>query len=210
MDNTLQNSKRCIEEIIGKTFIAIQDAYNYQTENAPKLDHLNRKKLSRIVFPQKRDETTRISEQELRFVFVEQLNKKIHDGWDVYYSVETPTQEAYEGFKNGGTPKQDEDGRSGEFDLVIFNNRLERIALIEFKANNASYQEHKKDFVKLNNENEGNDNVLRYFIEIVKSVNNGTLSSLRGKTEGYEPIFRCWSLGEGKDITIDICSATIK
>ena len=125
MVNITRTPKEYIEEIVQKTFEAIQDAYNYQTENDPKLDNLNRQKLSRIVFPQKRDETTRISEQELRFVFVEQLNIQIHEGWDVYYSVETPTQEAYEGFKNGGTPKQDEDGRSGEFDLVIFNNRLE-------------------------------------------------------------------------------------
>lgn len=210
MVNITRTPKEYIEEIVQKTFEAIQDAYNYQTENDPKLDNLNRQKLSRIVFPQKRDETTRISEQELRFVFVEQLNIQIHEGWDVYYSVETPTQEAYEGFKNGGTPKQDEDGRSGEFDLVIFNNRLERIALIEFKANNASYHEHEKDFVKLNNENEGDDNVLRYFIEIIKNFDKGTLSSLHGKMEGNEPMFKCWSLDKSMDITNEICLAPIK
>ena len=208
MDNTIRTSKEHLEEIVQKTFEAIQDAYNYQTENAPKLDNPNRLKLSRIVFPKKRDETTRISEQELRCVFVEQLNKKINEGWDVFYSVETPTCDAYKGFCRGETPRQDESGRSGEFDLVIFNNRLERIALIEFKANNASDHEHLKDFVKLNNPKEGD--VLRYFIEIVKSYDMGTLSSLRSKTEGNKPIFRCWSLDEGKDITKDICAATIK
>ena len=212
MDDNTRNTrnKECIEEIIRNTFEAIQDAYNYQTEKAPKLDSPNRQRLSRIVFPQKRDDTTRISEQELRFVFVEQLNKKIDEGWDVYYSVETPTYGAYSGFSNGETPKRDEKGRSGEFDLVIFDNRLKRIALIEFKANNASEHEHIKDFVKLNNPKEGDNNVHRYFIEIVKSYDNGTLSSLRSKTEGNNPMFRCWSLGEGKDITKDICKATIK
>lgn len=91
MDDITRNTrnKECIEGIIRNTFEAIQDAYNYQTEKAPKLDSPNRQRLSRIVFPQKRDDTTRISEQELRFVFVEQLNKKIDEGWDVYYSVET-------------------------------------------------------------------------------------------------------------------------
>ena len=133
---------------------------------------------------------------------------KINEGWDVFYSVETPTRGAYKGFRRGETPRQDESGRSGEFDLVIFNNRLERIALIEFKANNASDHEHMKDFVKLNNPTEGD--ALRYFIEIVKSYGNGTLSSLRSKTEGNKPMFRCWSLDEGKDITKDICTATIK
>lgn len=212
MDDITRNTrnKECIEGIIRNTFEAIQDAYNYQTEKAPKLDSPNRQRLSRIVFPQKRDDTTRISEQELRFVFVEQLNKKIDEGWDVYYSVETPTYDAYSGFSNGEPPKRDEKGRSGEFDLVIFDNRLKRIALIEFKANNASEHEHMKDFVKLNNPKEGDNNVHRYFIEIVKSYDNGTLSSLRSKTEGNNPMFRCWSLDEGKDITKDIYVATIK
>ena len=208
MDNTIRTSKEHLEEIVQKTFEAIQDAYNYQTENAPKLDNPNRLKLSRIVFPKKRDETTRISEQELRCVFVEQLNKKINEGWDVFYSVETPTCDAYKGFCRGETPRQDESGRSGEFDLVIFNNRLERIALIEFKANNASNHEHMKDFVKLNNPKEGD--VLKYFIEIVKSFDKGTLSNLHGKTKSYESMYRCWALDEEKDITKNICTATIK
>lgn len=209
MVGIIQNSnKDCIEKIIGNTFNAIQDAYCYQAENAPELDNPNRQKLSRVVFPQKRDETKRISEQELRLVFVEQLNKAIYEGWDVYYSVETPTRDTFSGFSNGETPKQDEKGRSGIFDLVIFNNQLMRIALIEFKANNASDNEHMKDFVKLSNPKEGD--ALRYFIEIVKSYDNGTLSSLRSKTEGYEFMFRCWSLEEGKEITKEICNAPIK
>jgi hypothetical protein len=206
MDNIVRTPKEYIEEIVQKTFEAIQDAYNYQTENAPKLDNPNSLKLSRIVFPKKRDKTTRISEQELRCIFVEQLNKKISEGWDVFYSVETPTRGAYKGFRRGEIPRQDESGRSGEFDLVIFNNRLERIALIEFKANNASDHEHLKDFVKLNNPKEGD--VLRYFIEIVKSFDNGTLSSLHSKTESNKPMFRCWSLEKGKDITEEINKAT--
>lgn len=206
MANIVRTPKEYIEEIIQKTFEAIQDAYNYQTENAPKLDNQNRQKLSRVVFPQKRDETTRISEQELRCIFIEQLNKKINEGWDVFYSIETPTRSAYKGFCRGETPRQDESGRSGQFDLVIFNNRLERIALIEFKANNASDHEHLKDYVKLNNPKEGD--ALRYFIEIVKSFDNGTLSSLCNKTEGNKLMFRCWSLEKGKDISEDISKAT--
>ncbi|MBQ8957529.1 MAG: hypothetical protein IJ057_03345 [Bacteroidales bacterium] len=103
MDKTTRTTKDYIEDVVCKTFEAIQDAYNYQQEKAPKLDNPSRIKLSRIVFPKKRrGETTRISEQELRCVFVEQLNKKIAEGWDVYYSFETPTQDAYSGFSNGG------------------------------------------------------------------------------------------------------------
>jgi hypothetical protein len=208
MVGIIQNSnKDCIEKIIGNTFNAIQDAYCYQAENALGLDNLNRQKLSRVVFPQKRDGTKRISEQELRLVFVEQLNKAIYEGWDVYYSVETPTRDTYSGFSNGETPKQDEKGRSGEFDLVIFNNRLERIALIEFKANNASAHDHKKDFIKLNNPKEGGTDVLRYLIEIVNAYDNRTLTRLHTKITGNESIFRCWSLRDGRDISEEIRKA---
>lgn len=142
-------------------------------------------------------------------MFVEQLVKKIDEGWNVYYSVETPTKDGYKDFKykKGVQPRQDKDGRSGVFDLVIFNDKLQRIALIEFKANNASEHEHKKDFVKLNNLEEGDETVLRHFIEIIKSYDNDTLSNLQGKTKGNESIFRCWSLEEGKDITEDIIKA---
>ena len=205
----MPKTKECIEEIINNTFKAVQDAYDYQQENAPNLSDPKRQKLSRIIFPKKREEPIRISEQELRFVFVEQLNKKINEGWNVYYSIETPTQDIYR-FKKGENPRQDIDGRSGEFDLVIFNHNLKRIALIEFKANNASYHDHKKDFVKLNNMNEGDEKVLRYFIEIIKTFDDKTLSNLHEKTEGNEPIFRCWSLDEKKDITTEICVAPIK
>jgi hypothetical protein len=206
MDDNTRNTrnKECIEEIIRNTFEAIQDAYNYQTENAPKLDSPSRQRLSRIVFPQKRDDTTRISEQELRFVFVEQLNKKIEKGWDVFYAVETPTKDSYSGFSKGRDPRQDENGRSGEFDLVIFNNHMNRIALIEFKANNASSHDHKKDFVKLNNPKEGGKEVLRYLIEIVNAFDNRTLSRLHSKITGNESVFRCWSLKDGREITQDI------
>lgn len=203
----MQNPKQCIDEIIVNTFKAIQDAYNYQKENDSELGNPNSEKLTRIVFPKKRDKTTRISEQELRCIFIEQLNKKINDGWDVYYSVETPTQDTYSGFSKGEFPRQDNNGRSGEFDLVIFNNQLKRIALIEFKANNSTALEHLKDFVKLNNPNEGN--ALKYFIEIVKSYHHGTLLNLRSKTKGCESMFRCWSLDKGMDITKDICIAQI-
>lgn len=203
-----KKDKECIEEVIKSTFDALQDAYIYQQEVSPKLNDAKRQCLSRIVFPQKRrDNTTRISEQELRFVFVEQLNKKIEKDWDVFYSVETPTRNTYSGFSKGQDPKQDENGRSGEFDLVIFNNHMNRIALIEFKANNASSHDHKKDFIKLNNSKEGGKEVLKYLVEIVNAYDNGTLSCLHTKISGNESIFRCWSLRDGRDITKDIIKA---
>lgn len=205
--NSQKSDRIIIEEVIENTFKAIQDAYNYQKESNPRLNDLNRQKLSRIVFPQKRDGSTRISEQELRCVFVEQLNRKIKEGWNVYYSVETPTNGTYSGFSNGGIPKPDDNGRSGEFDLAIFNNQLKRIALIEFKANNASLFDHKKDFVKLNDSEEGIEDIFRFFIEIIKSFDKKTLLNLQYKIKGNESMYRCWSLKEGRDITEDIINA---
>lgn len=65
-------------------------------------------------------------------------------------------------------PKANE-GESGKFDLVILkkeNKTFKRVCLIEFKANDSNEHNHKKDFVKLHNSKEGDQSVLRYFIEI--------------------------------------------
>ena len=46
-----------------------------------------------MVFPKYRNKETRVSEQELRFAFIEafnELNKE--NNWGLYYSVETPTE----------------------------------------------------------------------------------------------------------------------
>jgi hypothetical protein len=91
--------------------------------------------------------------------------------------------------------------------LVIFDDQLKRIALIEFKANNASLFDHKKDFVKLNNSEEGTEDILRFFIEIIKSFDKDTLLNLQYKIKGNESMYRCWSLKERRDITVDIINA---
>ena len=165
-------NKEHIEAIINRTFEIIKKVYDYQQE---KFEGPKGISGSRIIFPQKRQgeaseteqDITRVSEQELKLIFIEQLNKEIKEGWDVYYSVETPTEKKYR-FKGKDKPEQDDSGRSGNFDLVIHNNKFERIALIEFKANNPKSKDYLKDIVKLNEENyEGK--VLRYFVQIVKN-----------------------------------------
>ena len=193
-------TKKHIERIICNTYEIIQSVYENQKEaegrktDAPKPQ-------SRIIFPQYRKKgKTRFSEQELRFVFVEQLNKEIDNGWDVYYSIETPTRERYK-FKDVEYPKvckEGEEGMSAQFDLVIHDNNYQRIALIEFKANNTLAKHHEKDFVKLNEE--GSENVLTYFLEIVKSSDDNTIGSLEKKKESYKGDFRCWSCSEKRFI----------
>lgn len=186
-----------IEAIIKRTFEIVQKVYKYQQEKFGRSIGIPG---SRIIFPKYRKDETRVSEQELKQIFIEQLNKEIKDGWDVYYSVETPTLQEF--CFSGAS------ARSANFDLAIHDSLFNRIALIEFKANNADKQDHAKDFEKLNNQKEDNKNVLRYFIEIVRNANKGTFSNLHGKIEGNEDIFRCCSLSDG-DITTDVISAPV-
>ena len=91
--------KERIEEIIKDTFDVIQKVYHTQREGDGNHKDFC-KSQSRIIFPkyseQYRDSETRISEQELRFIFVEQFNKYCEaNQWNAYYSVETPTEEKY-------------------------------------------------------------------------------------------------------------------
>ena len=200
-------NKEHIEAIINRTFEIIKKVYDYQQE---KFEGPKGISGSRIIFPQKRQgeaseteqDITRVSEQELKLIFIEQLNKEIKEGWDVYYSVETPTEKKYH-FKGKDKPEQDESGRSANFDLVIHNNKFERIALIEFKANNPKPNDYLKDIVKLNEENyEGK--VLRYFVQIVKNSDKGTENSLQKKMKDNEDIFWCYSLEKGEIINSPI------
>lgn len=205
---TNQEHQKHIENVIKNTFEIIQDVYNHQKEGNKEGLGASSKR-SRIIFPNSCKGETRISEQELRFIFVEQLNKEIvaeGNAWDVYYSVETPTKGDKYCFKDKN-PSYNEDGKGdpANFDLVIFDNKLQRIALIEFKANNPDEHDHQKDILKLNQSKELEGNPLRYFIEIVKNANKGTYNSLHDKInnkgEGIE--FRCFSLKQG-DITNQI------
>lgn len=194
-------TKEHIERIISRTFEIVQSVYDNQKEAEGRKDGAPIPR-SRIIYPKYRKENkTRFSEQELRFVFVEQLNEEISNGWDVYYSIETPTIKRYK-FKGEKEPKvygeNEKGGQSAQFDLVIHNNKFQRIALIEFKANNTLAQHHKKDFIKLNEE--GLNDILTYFLEIVKSSDIKTINSLTNKKESFNGVFRCWSCSEGNYI----------
>lgn len=183
--------KKHMDEIIRLTFERLDKAYRNQEVNNTKFE----KGDSRLVFPSyyknKNPTVTRISEQELRFTFVEVFNAYCDQkNLDLYYSVETPTKDTYINFADSKKePQRDDDGRNAEFDLVIFDEQNNRRCLVEFKANNASEHDHCKDFVKLNNPNEGDNDVLRYFIEVIKSYtengDNSTVNSLKGKIMNY-------------------------
>ena len=193
--------KGIIDDIVVDAFSRINYAYQYHREgvinddSAPKTGETK----TRIVFPHFTNGETRISEQELRFAFVEAFNasQAVKDN-NLFYSVETPTRLKYKDFSSA--PKQDNGGRSGEFDMVIFNEKQERVCLIEFKANNADATDHEKDLLKLDKEGDG---ILTYFIEVLKSYTAGdeetkTIGSLKRKIklnnkEG-KTLIRCYAL----------------
>ena len=94
-----EHVKKHIKEILDRTFEVIKNVYDTQKEEKGNSGNFCESG-SRILFPkyseQYRNGETRISEQELRFIFVEQFNKYCQDKlWNVYYSVETPTEEKY-------------------------------------------------------------------------------------------------------------------
>lgn len=77
-----------IDKVTKNTFKVIKQVYDYQRESNPKESKTWSEVGSRIIFPKyskqrerKSKEKDRISEQELRFIFIEQLilyaNKKI-------------------------------------------------------------------------------------------------------------------------------------
>ena len=194
-----------ISTIIQYTFQALKDAYDHQKEGydcEPKMS------LSHIVFPKYSDGETRLSEQELRFVFVDIFNKYCASHFlNWYYSVETPTVYKYK-FSDKGHKiepvRDDENGQSAMIDLAIHDSKLNRIALIEFKALNPDESCFSKDFVKLENE----PNVLTYFLMYVKSHDNGTIKSLKLKVDSKadNTEFICYDLTTGKPIQNEIIS----
>ena len=211
--------KKHIDVIIKNTFNTISEVYRTQMENQ-KIGTYNNNS-SRIIFPLKREskdkkEEFRISEQELRFVFVEEFNKYCSKKWDAYYSVETPTSKRYD-FSNKEMPCKVDypNGQSAMVDFSIFlkeQDKLTRVALIEFKALNPDKQSYMKDYVKLLNE----DQKFVYFIMIVKSANDRTIKSIAEKIKAsYDNAgldtekkveFRCLDLGTGKEISEIILS----
>ena len=132
-----------------------------------------------IHIPMKKDNEPRISEQELKYAFLE-LFVKDNDMKGYEYSVETPTEGKYKFTDNGEKIiPMCGNGRKANIDVVIFNGD-ERVAIIEFKAGNPDEHSHAKDFLKLREEEQGND-LIRIFVELYSATDNGTLSNIQDK-----------------------------
>lgn len=175
-----------VDEILQATIESLTYAYSHHKEGeyTPCEDKAN----TRIIFPKKRCNEYRISEQEFRFSFLENFLNIAPKNW--YYSVETPTKEKYSFGKDDTMPlmiptdtKNDNNGESASIDFSIHdkNKNFERICIIEFKAHNPKIKDFAKDFVKLNSEPSPSDNCVRYFCLLLKSADKRTYDSIRNK-----------------------------
>ena len=200
MVETTKDNKEIILDIISEAFKHVKNAYELSKEP-------NSSKDSRLIFPKKRDESFRVSEQELRFAFVEEFLKYVKKKKkDWYYAVEVPTKIKYD-FSDKKNPKVAEEGKgkSASFDLAIYakgDNNFNLIALLEFKAENPKKFDYHKDLVKLENEKEGDNEVLRFFIKIVENAEKGTPKNIESKLKDkrQQTCFICYALKEGEKV----------
>ena len=206
-----QALKEKIEKIIKMTFEQIDQTYR-QNREGQKLD--NSKGL--LLFPQYRKNSTRVSEQELRFAFVEQfclIVKK--ENLPLLYSIETPTEHSYY-FQNGEISKDAKKCKSGCLDLVIYSAEdSKRICIIEFKANTPSIKYYKQDFFKLYTELTGgegskySENAFGFIVQLIRNTKSTTVDRIKEKTLGSlentnKVKHICFSLenGQGGEIVI--------
>lgn len=141
----------------------------------------------RLIFPMKiqadgTKERDRISEQELRQLFIEEFKVKHRN---LYYSIETPTKNKYS-FTNENNEKKIADsvnvGQSALVDMCVFEKEkksYKRILNIEFKHKNATEGNISKDILKLMYEEQNGA-----FILLLKNTNGGTLNNLAEKRNG--------------------------
>ena len=156
-----------------------------------------------IIFPKythgQKKGKLRVSEQEMRFAFVEEMRRECPD-W--YYSVETPTDKKYL-FKGEPciVPEEEEGGQSAQFDLTIYEDSKgdKVLAHIEFKAHNPDIHEMKKDFLKLAEDKTVDTGIERVFIHLFKSFHQKTHKSIMGKLEECKSNnvhYLCYSIEE--------------
>lgn len=209
-----------MDNIIKETFTRLQDVYDNSKEGKKGIPLTGTK--SRIIFPhystkypnEQKQVRTRLSEQELRFVFVEVFNwYREENDLPWYYSVETPTEEKFRFSKDGKkiSPEVGGDGQSAMIDLVIHNKESKRIALIEFKAHNKKEPDFEKDFFKLKNEPKDKDTCCTFFVMFVENYEDATIERLKDKikTKGNDIKFYCWSLEKKEHIDQKIASSSI-
>lgn len=143
-----------------------------------------------LIFPNKieaKGNVKRISEQELRFLFVEEFKKA---NPDLFYSIETPTVDKFKFGKLYETIKCDLGGQSASHDMCIFERKSDgynRILNIEFKHTNSDIKKTGKDILKLIQEKQDGA-----FIQLLNNTDKGTLCN-KGGTGVFNKFYKSFS-----------------
>ena len=127
----------------------------------------------RLVFPNKRQakgNRKRISEQELRLLFIEVFKTS---NPELFYSIETPTENKYKFGPSLDLIVCDKKGQSALVDMCVFERGVtnyRRILNIEFKHKNCAIKNIGKDILKLICEKQNGT-----FIQLLNNTNRGTM-----------------------------------
>lgn len=158
---------------------------------------------TRLIFPRyersdEKPEKIRISEQEARFVFCQEIDAYYKE---IFYSIETPTENKYSFSSGPDNDKKFEVGRgqSAMSDVSLFekeeNGKMKQVIDIEFKAHNVDRSNISKDLLKLICENHNG-----LFFHLLESADSGTLNqhkhsvSAKRETRGLIPKYQNWIL----------------
>ncbi len=145
-----------------------------------------------LIFPKKiqakgTKHKDRISEQELRLLFIEEFKKT---NPELFYSIETPTVDKFSLGKSYESIKSNIEGQSASLDMCIFErvaNVYTRILNLEFKHKNTSIKNIGKDVLKLIHENQNGA-----FILLLENTDKGTLCNLK-ETGVFNKFYKSFS-----------------
>ncbi len=142
-----------------------------------------------LVFPQKRDGSTRISEQEAKHLFLQHLKADMR----FRYSVETPTTQTYR--QKGASDM------SARIDLTLVGHSAEPCVNVEFKAHNCGIENIRKDLEKLVRE----DTLGVWFHTLEKGGRFQVQALLRAIRTAFGQLSSCIGTSK-KSYLINICS----
>ena len=161
--------EKVVENLIEKSF---DDLVKALTNNGT---------FGQLVFPKTRNKSERYSEQELRQIFL----RNVEEDKTYFYSIETPTKYGYR-FKDSKNLEVDKSHKKGEhqaarFDVSLYNNKYELLNHIEFKYGNPKKKTPIcKDFLKLAIENkieDKNDDLSKVIVYLVCIHGKGKTAS---------------------------------
>ena len=184
-------SKKIDTISLSKTVLIRLSAMDYENHKENHKEN-NGSSIEQLIFPMKIEKkgnnlVDRISEQELRLLFIEEF-KKAYSAF--FYSIETPTKLKYSFEKKHKNIISNSDGQSALIDMCIFeriNNEYQRILNIEFKYKNTAYKNIEKDILKLISEN--NNGV---FIHLLHNTDRGTFCK-KGETGIFDKFRKSFS-----------------